>query len=66
MSPRDPVYGWRYHGQQRPPFAVEPEAGQESVWDYPRPPRMDADAREVVVRVSNIVVARTRRTARAS
>ena len=27
---------WRYRGQERPPFAVVPLSGQESVWDYPR------------------------------
>jgi uncharacterized protein (DUF427 family) len=55
---------WRYYGQERPPFAIVPRPGQESVWDYPRPPRIDADAREVIVRVSNIVVARTRSAVR--
>jgi len=25
----------------RPPFAVEPEPGQTSVWNFPRPPRLD-------------------------
>jgi uncharacterized protein (DUF427 family) len=60
MSPRNHAAGWHYYGQERPPFAVAPGAGQESVWDYPRPPRVDADAREVIVRVSNILVARTR------
>lgn len=29
---------WQYTGQQRPDFALEPGPGQESVWDYPRPP----------------------------
>ena len=60
MSPRSHVAGWHYYGQERPPFAVAPGPGQESAWDYPRPPRIDADTREVIVRVSNIVVARTR------
>lgn len=31
---------WNYSGQQRPDFAAEPKAGQESVWDYPRPPAL--------------------------
>lgn len=31
---------WKYTGEQRPDFADEPSAGQESVWDYPRPPAM--------------------------
>jgi uncharacterized protein (DUF427 family) len=64
MSPSDHASGWRYYGQRRPPFAAEPGPGQESVWDYPRPPRIDADPREVVVRVSNVVVGRTRRAQR--
>jgi hypothetical protein len=53
------VYGWRYYGQERPPFALEPGQGQESVWDYPRPPRIERDRREVIVRVGEVVVAQT-------
>ena len=56
--------GWHYHGRVRPPFAAEPGPGQESVWDYPRPPRIDAEPREVVVRVGDVEVARTRRALR--
>jgi uncharacterized protein (DUF427 family) len=33
---------WRYTGQERPPFAEAPGPGQESVWDYPRPPVLEA------------------------
>jgi uncharacterized protein (DUF427 family) len=50
---------WRYRGNERPPFAIVPQAGQESVWDYPRPPRIAPDAREVVVRAGGIEIART-------
>src|SRR2546422_3131866 len=56
--------GWRYVGQERPPFAVAPNSGQESVWDYPRPPRVERDHREIVVRVGAIVIARSHRSAR--
>jgi uncharacterized protein (DUF427 family) len=31
-----------------------------SVWDYPRPPRLEASARHVVVRLGGVVVAQTR------
>lgn len=31
---------WKHRGQQRPDFAIEPGPGQESVWDYPRPPAL--------------------------
>jgi uncharacterized protein (DUF427 family) len=41
---------WNWRGQARPDFAVVPQPGQVSVWDYPRPPRMVADTREVVIR----------------
>lgn len=29
---------WQYTGSERPDFAEQPAPGQESVWDYPRPP----------------------------
>ena len=35
---------WGYRGQSRPEFAEPPGPGQESVWDYPRPPRLGARA----------------------
>ncbi len=35
--------------------------GQESVWDYPRPPRLERSAREVVVVLGGVEVCRTRR-----
>src|SRR6476469_4553111 len=43
-----------------PPPRVEPGAGQESVWDYPRPPACVPSDRHVVVRVGETVVADTR------
>jgi len=55
---------WRYRGQERPPFAVVPGPGQESVWDYPRPPRIESDVREVIVRVGAREIARSRRSVR--
>jgi uncharacterized protein (DUF427 family) len=51
---------WRWRGDVRPPFAVRPGPGQESVWDYPRPPVLQREAREVIVRWKGRVVARTR------
>jgi uncharacterized protein (DUF427 family) len=52
---------WRWQGQVRPPFALTPGPGQTSVWDFPRPPRVVLDSREVVVRWGHVEVARTRR-----
>jgi len=50
---------WEYTGQERPPFAAEPGPGQESVWDYPRPPDLRPDNREVVVSADGSEIART-------
>lgn len=55
---------WRYVGEDRPPFALAPGPGQQSVWDYPRPPRLAPDAREVIVKAGDIEVARSARTLR--
>lgn len=51
--------GWRWDGSERPGFAEEPGPGEESVWDYPRPPRIEEDEREVIVRRQDLLVART-------
>jgi uncharacterized protein (DUF427 family) len=40
---------WKFRGQKRPDFAIPPAPGQESVWDYPRPPRLVPDGRRVEV-----------------
>ena len=48
---------WVYRGQVRPEFSEPVANGQESVWDYPRPPRVQADARTVVVKWNEIVIA---------
>ena len=50
---------WRWRGQDRPPFADVPAPGQVSVWDFPRPPELVRDAREIVVRWGETLVART-------
>lgn len=55
---------WQWRGQARPPFAETPAPGQTSVWDFPRPPQLAPDAREVVVRWCDLEVARTRRAIR--
>ena len=50
---------WRYRGQERPEFAVVPGAGQASVWDYPRPPRIEAVNHPLKVMNGDTVVAET-------
>lgn len=44
---------------RRPEFAIEPGPGQESVWDYPRPPAIVRDNRIVVIRDGDEVIARS-------
>ncbi len=55
---------WKNRGDARPPFAIEPGPGQESVWDYPRPPRLELDPRLVRVLYRGTVIAETRRAYR--
>jgi uncharacterized protein (DUF427 family) len=43
------TFGWTNTGAKRPSFAITPGAGEESVWDYPRPPVIAPDGRRVVV-----------------
>ncbi len=43
---------------------IAPEPGQESVWDYPRPPRLEDSDRLVVVEFAGRVVAESRRSKR--
>ena len=57
---------WNYTGDRRPAFAVEPGPGQESVWDYPRPPALDASNETVEVRSGDRLIARTTRAFLAS
>ena len=48
---------WKYTGTERPPFAITPGPGQESVWDYSRPPKIVPDDRRVVVRFDDLTIA---------
>ncbi len=43
---------------------VEPGPGQESVWDYPRPPRVEPSTDRVTVTLGGVVVADTTRAIR--
>lgn len=55
---------WEYRGQKRPSFAKEPGNDEESVWDYPRPPVLDPDDREVVVKMNDTILAKTQQAIR--
>lgn len=55
---------WSHRGSRRPAWALEPVPGQESVWDYPRPPRIDPDSRLVRVLHGDTVIAESREAIR--
>jgi uncharacterized protein (DUF427 family) len=40
---------WVWVGDERPPWASTPNSGQISVWDFPRPPRLEREERRVRV-----------------
>lgn len=51
-------------GSSPPPARIEPGPGQESVWDYPRPPRVEPSRRRVRVEFAGNVVAESDRALR--
>jgi uncharacterized protein (DUF427 family) len=55
----------RSAGLAPPAAPVVPGPGQESVWDYPRPPRLEPSSRLVQVEMGGVLLAESRRTLRA-
>jgi len=52
-------------GSAPPPIDRDvPAPGQESVWDYPRPPRIEAVPERIRVVVDGVTIADTRRALR--
>jgi uncharacterized protein (DUF427 family) len=41
----------------RPPHAQIPADGQESVWDYPRPPRVEKSTERIQITLGGVVIA---------
>jgi len=58
------VHGWKWIGKERPPWAEAPGPGQESVWDYPRPPRVQKVTRPIRVEHAGMVIGDTDRAVR--
>ena len=50
---------WTFRGRQRPAFAHVPSEGQESVWDYPRPPLYVRDSRPIEIHAGTRCLARS-------
>lgn len=55
---------WRRAPRRRPAQVGEPGPGQESVWNYPRPPRVEDEARLLRVEWAGAVLAESRRALR--
>ena len=53
-----------FDGATRPEFADPAGPGQESVWDYPRPPRLEPDLRHVEVFADGVSLAASERVIR--
>lgn len=48
----------------RTPKRIQPQLGQESVWDYPRPPRLEPSEKRIQVVLNGVMIADTRRALR--
>lgn len=51
---------YRSLARERPAAILDPGPGQESVWDYPRPPRVEPELREVRVVLGGTEIAASR------
>lgn len=43
---------------------IEPGPGQESVWDYPRPPRLEASSKHIQIYFNSVLIADSHRSQR--
>lgn len=64
MSLEDEIRRLRAKPRARPAHAQRPGPGQESVWDYPRPPRVERAVKPVRVEFAGTTVAETVRALR--
>lgn len=46
------------------PERIEPAPGQESVWDYPRPPRLEDTNKHIQIIFNDVIIADTQRAKR--
>ena len=61
---RQEVEKWRNLKRERPEHIEVPGPGQESVWDYPRPPRVEAVDNPIRVEFVGIIIANSVRAYR--
>jgi len=58
---KEEVEKWRNSKRERPTHIEVPGPRQESVWGYPRPPRVESIERRIRVEFGGVVVAETAR-----
>ena len=58
------VARWAASAARRPKNPIAAGPGQESVWDYPRPPRLERVTKRIVVEFGGLVIADTTRAIR--
>ena len=46
------------------PQRIEPQPGQESVWDYPRPPRKERSLKQIKIVFNEVIIAQSSNTYR--
>ncbi|AFY73066.1 hypothetical protein Syn7502_00951 [Synechococcus sp. PCC 7502] len=46
------------------PIPIPPQQGQESVWDYPRPPRLEDTSKLIEIVCNGVVIAKTNKAKR--
>jgi uncharacterized protein (DUF427 family) len=46
------------------PQRIEPKPGQESVWDYPRPPQLERSLKEIKIVFNEVIIAQSEHTYR--
>jgi len=46
------------------PTPIQPEPGQESVWDYPRPPRLEQSEKHIQILFNRVTIVDTKRAYR--
>lgn len=50
---------WKYYGRSRPTFAEKTTGDEESVWDYPRPPKIERVFVDIIVKIDEIIISQS-------
>ena len=59
---REEVKKWRSHKRDKPDNIIKPGPGQESIWDYPRLPKVELFTKNIRVKFAGKVIALTNKS----